>query len=476
MSRFSGRLWLILISLSLAALTGCSGGISGTGKQSSGVSVGQVEGFGSIFVNGVEFDTSNATLIVENTVIGIGDAVVNSNLAQGQVVRVTGSFNADGTTGVADTIEYESLLTGVIDSITANVAGSRQLVAMGYTVLVDDQTLFDGTDITSLMAGQVIEVSGFFDATSIHASYIKSEFTTTYEVKGTIKTIVDGAKFELVNNALTIIFNTSGLQAGTFIAAQGADTNLSGSSFIADSVEERQGDIGASEGDEVELEGYVTSIIIFPYQFYVDGQLVQASASTEYHGGIATDIAVGLKLEVEGEYVGGVLVADEVEFGEEIELEAVATVTGSTLTFSGLPGITATINDTTELDGNNVPDFNGALIMVRGHMDKNGGSQDLIATRIEIVDSAPLDDGNYQAELQGPVEGTTLDPDIVILGITVDTSLWSDSQFVDSNDIEIGRSLFFASAINNALVKVKGDFVISGGIPDAIVWAEAELE
>jgi len=62
------------------------GGIDGTGIMSAGV----VSAFGSIVVNGTEFDTSKAPVIINGKQVGVGDDVVRSNLEIGMVVRVEG--------------------------------------------------------------------------------------------------------------------------------------------------------------------------------------------------------------------------------------------------------------------------------------------------------------------------------------------------------------------------------------------------
>ena len=63
------------------------GGIGGTGVISSGT----ISAFGSIVVNGTEFDTSNAAIIVNGEEIGVGDEFVQDNLDIGRVVTVEGT-------------------------------------------------------------------------------------------------------------------------------------------------------------------------------------------------------------------------------------------------------------------------------------------------------------------------------------------------------------------------------------------------
>lgn len=82
---------------------GGSGGGGDTGDTSAGISgsgkaIGVITQFGSIFVNGVEYDTSEAIIIV-NGVIATED-----DLGVGMVVFIQGTVNEDGVTGVAEVV------------------------------------------------------------------------------------------------------------------------------------------------------------------------------------------------------------------------------------------------------------------------------------------------------------------------------------------------------------------------------------
>ena len=60
---------------------------------------------------------------------------------------------------------------------------------------------------------------------------------------------------------------------------------------------------------------------------------VQVDAATVFSGGVATDLKVGMKIEAEGQILGGVLLADKVSFKENIRIEvAAAGANGATLT------------------------------------------------------------------------------------------------------------------------------------------------
>jgi hypothetical protein len=107
------------IALLLTALAGCggSGGSDApaspiTPSATSQTTVGQITGFGSIYVNGIEFDTVGASYEVDDAVASDDDA-----LAVGMVVKVEGSVNADGRTGTALKVEYDDDVEGVIEQL-----------------------------------------------------------------------------------------------------------------------------------------------------------------------------------------------------------------------------------------------------------------------------------------------------------------------------------------------------------------------
>jgi len=88
-------------------------GIDGTGIMSAGV----VSAFGSIIVNGTEFDTSNAVVVVKGEEIGVGDDDVQANLEIGMVVTVEGRIKEDGS-AVADRVIYSSNVAGPVESVS----------------------------------------------------------------------------------------------------------------------------------------------------------------------------------------------------------------------------------------------------------------------------------------------------------------------------------------------------------------------
>jgi hypothetical protein len=109
-------------ALLLTALAGCggSGGSDAPGTTlntplaTDQTTVGQITGFGSVYVNGIEFDTAGASYEVDDALASDDDA-----LAVGMVVKVEGSVNADGLTGTAFSVSYDDDIEGVVEDLTA---------------------------------------------------------------------------------------------------------------------------------------------------------------------------------------------------------------------------------------------------------------------------------------------------------------------------------------------------------------------
>ena len=89
------------------------GGIDGTGIMSAGV----VSAFGSIVVNGREFDTSEAAIVINEEEVGVGDDAVRENLEIGMVVTVEGRISRDGVTATADRVVYSDSVIGPVESV-----------------------------------------------------------------------------------------------------------------------------------------------------------------------------------------------------------------------------------------------------------------------------------------------------------------------------------------------------------------------
>ncbi|MBI3609560.1 MAG: hypothetical protein HY204_02525 [Nitrospirae bacterium] len=318
MKAFQVRLGQFAVLLLTAVISiSCSGGGSSHTTASGGV-VGKITGFGSVFVNGVEFDTTGTTITKD------GDAAAQDDLAIGMVVTVHGTFNADGTTGSASSIEYKDDLEGVIQDINAP---NLTLTVMSQKVVADAATRYENVgDFSGLNVGNVIEVSGFVNADgSIQATFIELKAPqhisgTEIELKGKITSLDPLAMTFLIGDQ-KVDYSHATLEPTGLVLADGLYVEVksttgidSAGALTASKVKAEDNSVGGSEGDELKIEGYVTRYVSAT-DFDINGQPVATTSLTTFKDGTAAMIGLNVLLEAEGTLdADGVLIAREISF------------------------------------------------------------------------------------------------------------------------------------------------------------------
>jgi len=429
--------------------TSASGGTGGTGSPA--YAAGQVQGFGSIFVNGVEFETNRAAFTVD------GRAGTSQNdLAIGMVVTVKGSFR--GATGNAVSVSYHDVIEGYVDDkLNANT-----LVVMGQTVEVDENTRYQNVSgITNIHVGDIVELSGFVKGPGlVAATFVRSKSTlpVDYEVHGFVSGHDALAKTFAIGN-LTVSYAgasaVSGLPAvgvwdGLLVAVKGdsyapASKTLSATAVAAE-------DDSVNGASEAEVEGYVTAVQ-GGNRFMVGAYTIQTDSATRYEDGTPADLGLGAYLEVEGTVAGGVIYAETIEFKNKVRIEAsVASVnlSAGTLTFYGLGGLTVSVNARTDYNNaRGLADVSvGNFVRVTGRAAGSSPGS-VIATLIDWEASAPTP----EPKLRGPLTSDPADPFVNVLGVPIDTSGWPDSRFAGTVS---GRNAFFATARAFDIVSLNG--------------------
>jgi len=395
------------------------------------------------------------------------------------VVKASGTFN--GNTGTVKSIEYKDNLEGPVCALSAPVVlpikGIITLRVLGQTVILDATTIVDNST-TSIVAGDIVEVSGLpDDKDQIRVSFIEvKNLATEVEVKGFVDSVDDVAK-KLTINALEVDFSGPGVvdnsipgglpMEGQFVEVKGTVFSCGGSTdmLTATKVElEPEGAGAIPEGAHAEVEGFITELTA--NGFMIGDREVVTTGSTRYlpEDFSKDDLVVGAKVEAEGTSTDDVLTAVKISFRRNVKLESdVATVNGNSFTLVGFPDISITTNTATEPNGVTV--IKDDAVRVRGI---EGPGNTVLATRVDIR-SGPSSD----AFIQGAVD-TKVGSLIKVLGIEVDTANISDtppSHFEDINEIGISRATFLGLVEPGTLVKFKGDLEGS-----TITWDEAELE
>jgi len=469
---FKSSLLAIAVA-SVIGLSGCGGGGSAGGSQTSS---GVITGFGSVFVNGVEFETGGSTFSLDD-----GDDGLESEdeLEVGMVVTVTGTVNADGVSGSATHIEYDDELEGIVESTSIDLDGVGSMVVMGQTVNIDISTIFESevagiVTINDVVAGNVVEVSGYSSGDGvIFATRIEVELADhdgeEIEVKGIIANLT-ATTFTLGD--LTVDFSGAvledipieGLADGMYVEVKSTAGIVEGI-LIASEVElEDDDDLGGEDGEDVDLSGPITEVLS-DTSFRIGGQIVIITEITDFEHGSIGDIVVGAHVQVEGDFnVEGDIVANEIEFGFDSDIEMEGTLEGvsgtgasGTVTLFGQTLIvnTSTIMVDEQDEGVEPVHFFGLDDLVAGvdyievdaHRDPDTG--DLIADKIERDD-----DGSDGDELEGPVEALPGEGLLVIAGVTVDVSgilelpvITIDDEVEVNGTYDVGTQVFTATSL-----------------------------
>lgn len=457
----------------LAALTACGGsgpelggGIGGTGKPI--LKVGPVTAVSSLTVGSVTFATTATDVLIGGTVATPADIQV------GMIARVSGTDDAGVVT--ANSVVIEEVVKGILEA----KIDATTLTVQGQTVLVDAATLY-GLGISpaspdGLNLGDPLEIYGFVKSPGVvTAARIERESSLSeFRLIGFAASVDQvNSKFSIGTQVIDYLgSDTSDLPGGH--PANGQLVKVRGLNMLnglgeLQAVEVKTEDLDdAPDNDDTEIEGFIQSVIS-PTQFVVAGVTVNTNASTVYEDGVAADVVVGARVEVDGALVSSVLTARKIEFksgGVRIEAD-IDTVIGNTLTFVGLPGLMVTVNAQTAYDGNasSLGDLvSGDHVRIEGGVT---GPNSAIASEIDER-SADTD-----IRLRGPVSSSPApsDPTLSILGIPVDTTGWADSAFRGDGEVVIGRAAFFAAAVAGTEVEVQGDLV--GATP---AWNEIEVE
>jgi cytochrome c-type biogenesis protein CcmE len=335
--RFISLLCSVFLTISCGGGGGgglvAGGGIGGTGVISTGV----ITAFGSVEVNGTEFDTSNAAIIINGEKIGVGDDFVPNNLQLGMVVTVEGRIEEDGSF-VADSVIYSANVVGPIENISDIDATTKEIIVLGQTVIVNVITKFKETDFNAINKDDVVAVSGYFDDNGvIRATFLEKTGDITsileFEVTAFVENLDPDLKTFMING-LRIDYSSisnnlpEGLPADDqFVEVQG-ELDDDGA-MIATSIELAD-QLDGEDGYEVEIMGFVTEVISENdiIKFKLGNQEVHVDSDPElviYVDGEPSDIRPGQKLEAEGILEDGILVAVEIEFWEpdQIEVEGI---------------------------------------------------------------------------------------------------------------------------------------------------------
>lgn len=455
------RRWAALLPaiLALAVVTSTQGGggVTGTGRYTQGM----VSDFGSVFVNGVEYFTDGATILVE------GVPARESDLRVGMVVRVDGFVNADGKTGLAAIVEYDADVRGSVDAAPqVTSSGDVRLRVHGIEVRVPADSVLDGyLSAVSIAAGDRVEVSGLRDTSSgeIRASRLARATHAGTSLTGTISQVT-ASSFRL--GALTVSYDASALReapagglADGMVVRMRSPFLPSGSQVAASTVNVLPPRLATAPGLEVSLNGVVANLA--GTSFDLGGVTVLMSSATRFRNGSLQDVVNGAVIEAEGRpNASGQLVAEWIKWPDpdRPDVEAVVTsVASDGFTLISSDGIRVIVDGaTTWQDKSRVQSRTFGLAEVR------------VGDRLDVRGTA-VDEGTILAQSvvrRKPAAGVILtaralsamQPDVTVLTVRVTTT--AATTYRDVKNSPISAAAFFSSAAGRRLA-ITGD--VSGG-------------
>lgn len=407
-------------------LTGCSGGDRAAGIEGTGdiMASGSVTAFGSIWVNGVRFDTSEAAIFLDD------EAISEEDILPGMTVAVDGSVDAQGNAR-AKTVVVDSLVNGPITSITLTGIPYSELSVLGQTVILPEEVIVDGLELGSLTRGQNVSVSGLIrsDGTILATRLGLREQASGADVEGTVQSI-DPAQYRLMLGALEVDYSNAQFVNGTLDQLElgqqlevegdvvGTDTKLA-----ATQIRFKQSFTPPSPGSHLVWEGMVEAFTSVN-AFMLNGVMVDASQA-RIHRGNAAQLGDGVRITASGRVTElGIFMADSISLllpnqtrfsgtVEEVESESgQLTVLGTQFNadaFTAFEDLGPQKNRRVSLAGIS----RGESVEVYGRVIDD----EWVATRIRRINPA-----EGASSFRGPVGMVVSDSTFYVMGVLIDAS------------------------------------------------------
>ena len=494
--------YFILIAL-LAGAFACAesgGGLAEGGIGGSGISQGPITEFGSIFVNGIEWELDGAEVEIDGVppeTVRVSDDDLTALFNLGMVVRVKGTIDSSTGIGQAERVFFDDEIEGPVSVLGPEMGvlvPFREFMVLGQRVRIEaGVTRFKGLvgggpdfGFDTIVDDDVVEISGLIDVDGVvRATYVeqKGKFDpdqpdqTEVELKGTVSGLVTLETFML--GSVRVEFDNAELpervvKNGDVVEVKGT---LSGADVITATKIELEDDFGDDDVDEFSTTGFVNGCMeasICGAVFLVGNQQVDASGEIKFEHGNASMLVNGSRIEVEGELILGTLIAEEIEFEDrEVRVHAAfANNEGDINLVAGsfkLLGIEIQVIPSTRIEFGLGTLAEDDFLEVRGIVNAQG-----VITASRVVNKGPRPSDKIR--LDGPVEQIDETTDqFTILGVTVLTptnaKFFFDTPGAPPEPTE--RLCFFENLNEGDFVNVKG---INGSNIDMLEAEEVELK
>ncbi|MBI3776364.1 MAG: hypothetical protein HY273_12590 [Gammaproteobacteria bacterium] len=430
------------------------------------LSIGAITALGSVWVNGVEFNTSTTTVTLDGVPVPV------ASLGIGMMAAIKGTIDADLVSGYADDIVVKKLVKGLVTAVD-----SLRFTVLRQTVQVDEATAFfdrdrllDATQLTATVATlltQPVDISGVIKSPGVIVA-------TRVDVNTEMG--LDQVSGEIANLNLTLkTFNVGNLQVSySGVAQLPASTLLNGdvvevrgrfdsSALVASSLERLT--LAEPDANRIEMQGCVAGASPDFDSFGLNSVIVMIAANASYTGGRADQIVNGTCVEVEGTLAKGEVTAAHITLKNKARLESnVVSLGANTLALQGFDGLTVAVDRDTEYFSGISPANFAAIVL--GHSVKVRGRYDpiartLLATRIDIGNVVGKDIviRNYVDALN------PMPPAVTLMGVSLDIAVDPNSKKPEFTGGNVNTSAsFFNTVMPGYVVELEGKIDNTGGV------------
>ena len=304
-------------------------------------SEGVVTGFGSVFVNGVRYETTSQQ---------------QAGLKVGMKVNLKGKQGADGQFAVVDSIVYDATAKGVISAIDYAQLSFRVL---GQSYRVDDKTKL-AQDFTDLSVGDYVELSAIRQAAEGYiATRIElAEQGDELELEGIISEL-DELEQRFNVGELVIDYSQAEevegtLSDGTIVEIEASNAPIAGV-LLADKVEVKSASDSAI-GSLVKIEGLVAALD--DNTVTVNDKVITLAQSTQFIKGDRGDLSINSRVYILAVNTDNGLQAQHIRFDKRSEIKVagkVQTTNPEENTFM-LHGVTYMVDEFTQYEDDSSAD------------------------------------------------------------------------------------------------------------------------
>tara|TARA_R110002012_G_scaffold77826_4_gene198134 strand:+ start:23661 stop:26408 length:2748 start_codon:yes stop_codon:yes gene_type:complete len=414
---------------------------------------GVITGFGSVYINGVKFETDQAGVTAN------GENDTEDALEVGMVVTVNGNVGADGEGAEASSIDYQASAEGPVTGISL---ADKTITLLGQVYFIDDLTEFENVTFDSIQIGNWIEISAIENN---DGQYIATRIELSSSSEG-IQLVGEVSQLDTVamtfNIGEQVIDYSSATVEGELL--DGVEVEVESETDLVDGIlvateveiEEAQDLAGQLIGFEGEIEVF-TSVT----DFVVDDQAITTTDETIFKGGQSSDLALGVDIAVRGSIVADVFVATEIriEHDTEIKIEGLIESTDLETNSIVILGKTIFTDEYTRFIDDSEDDerrfrIDDILIGDKVSIKAFDNEGQLLASQVKRKKTVnEVDDDTETTELEGKVSDISA-PTFSVNGVTVKVT---DASVIESpNGAELNTSEFFSTITLGTEVEVEG--------------------